>query len=126
MDSIQAKPFQIIDANQPVHDAMKVMGEKNIASVIVTENDRLVGIFSERDVLNKVAENYEKMKDQPVREVMTPNPVAVYEIDSPAKAMNQMAIGGFRHVPILDLDDKVVGVLGPRRVTAYVTKHVMG
>ena len=124
VDAIQIKPFVTIDVNTSVHDTLQMMCEKNIAWVMITENDHLAGIFSERDVLYKIADGYDALKDKPIRDVMTPDPVFVYETDSPAKALNMMAIGGFRHVPILDLDEKIVGVLGPRRVTAYLCKHL--
>lgn len=123
VDSLEVRPFLTIDAQATVQQALTLMHEKNIACVMVTRDDRLVGIFSERDVLNKVADNYEAVKDRSIQEVMVKDPLTVYETDSPAKALNLMAIGGFRHVPILNLEDKVVGVLGPRRVSTYLYKH---
>jgi len=124
VDTVQIKPFVTLDADTTVQQTLRMMHEKNIAWVMITQNDRLAGIFSERDVLYKVADRFDQLKDKPIREVMTPDPVFVYETDSPAKALNMMAHGGFRHVPILDLDEKIVGVLGPRRVTAYLRKHL--
>lgn len=124
VDTVQITPFVTLDADTTVEQTLRMMYEKNIAWVMITENDRLAGIFSERDVLYKVADRFDQLKGQPIREVMTPDPVFVYETDSPAKALNMMAIGGFRHVPILDLDEKIVGVLGPRRVTAYLCKYL--
>jgi len=55
---------------------------------------------------------------------MTHSVMTAYTADSPGKAMNLMAIGGFRHVPILDVDDKVVGILGPRRVSEFLHAHL--
>lgn len=124
VDAIQIKPFVTLDANTTVEQTLRMMHEKDIAWVMITENDRLAGILSERDVLYKIADQFDQLRDKPIREVMTPDPVFVYETDSPAKALNMMEIGGFRHLPILDLDEKIVGVLGPRRVTAYLRKHL--
>ena len=124
VDTVQVKPFVTVDAGNTVEQTLRMMYEKNIAWVMITENDRLAGIFSERDVLYKIADRFDQLKDKPIRDVMTPDPVFVYETDTPAKALNMMAMGGFRHVPILDLDEKIVGVLGPRRVTAYLCKHL--
>ena len=121
--SMQTQPYTAIDASVTIEDAVKLMCERDIACVLVTENDRLAGIFSERDVLNKVADRYEQIKSHPITEVMTAKPLAVYETDCPAKPLNLMAVGGFRHVPILDLDEQVVGVLGPRRVTEYLQRY---
>lgn len=121
---MQTRPFRTIDPQTPIEQAMRLMVDLDVACLLVTEHDRLVGIFSERDVLAKVADDFETMRSRPVGEVMTPKPVAVYQTDSPAKALNVMVTGGFRHVPILDVDDKLVGILGPRRVTAYVQKYL--
>jgi len=57
-------------------------------------------------------------------EVMTANPLVVHETDSPGTALNLMAVQSFRHVPILSVDKKVVGIIGPRRLTDYLQKQV--
>ena len=123
---METKPFFSVAADTSIEQVMKSMSEKSIACAIVLEGDRMVGIFSERDVLNKVAEQFEQIKSMPVRIVMTHELLSVYETDSPAKALNMMAIGGFRHVPILDLDEKVAGIVGPRRVIRYIQTRIVG
>ncbi len=122
--AMKTRPFKTIGPGTTIDEAMRTMVDMDIACLLVTEGDRLVGIVSERDVLRRVAEGYPANKDEPVSGVMTPQPVAIYETDTPAKALSVMVIGGFRHVPILDVDDKVVGILGPRRVTAYLQKYL--
>jgi CBS domain-containing protein len=82
-----------------------------------------VGIFTQRDVLMKIVHDYDRVKASPIRQVMTPDPVVVRDTDNPAKAINLMAVGGFRHIPVLDVDDRVVGLIGPRRATAYLKHH---
>ena len=123
---METKPFFSVSADASIEQAMKSMSEKSVACAIVLEGDRMVGIFSERDVLNKVAGQFEQIKSMPVRIVMTHELLSVYETDSPAKALNMMAIGGFRHVPILDLDEKVTGIVGPRRVIRYIQPRIVG
>ncbi|MCC7146668.1 MAG: CBS domain-containing protein [Phycisphaeraceae bacterium] len=122
-DTVQAMvstPIRTVGPNTEVDDVLRIMVENDIACVLVTRGNRLEGIFSERDVLVKVAERYDQVKTDPISRFMTANPACVHETDSPAKAINIMAVGGFRHVPILDADDRVVGLLGPRRVTRYL------
>ena len=85
---------------------------------------RAVGIFSARDVLNKVAHD-PATRSKPITEFMTPDPRTVYTTDCPAKALNLMAVGGFRHIPVLDINDKVVGMLGPRRTTEFLQEHLI-
>jgi len=120
---LKTTPFDTISPDMSVRDAMAKMDEIGVACFMVAEGDRLVGVFTERDVLDKVATNLAAVADGPVRDVMTTGVVVAYETDSAAKALNLMATGGFRHIPVLDVDDKIVGILGPRRVTSYLQKH---
>lgn len=114
-------PYKTVLATTSVRRTVEVMIELDIACVLVVdEQDRLVGIFSERDVLTKLAESFETLQHEPVSRFMTPDPTVVYDTDSPAKALNLMAVGGFRHIPVVDVDQRVVGILGPRRVTHYL------
>jgi len=125
MAAIKCQPFSSVKPTETVENVMRTMARQGIASVLVIDGDEhVLGIFSERDVLNKVSERFEEVKDSPVSDVMTANPTCVYESDSPGKAMNLMATAGFRHVPILDVDDKVVGVIGPRRVTKFLNSYL--
>ena len=120
---MKIQPFTAVAPQTSVQRTLEEMAQLTIACVLVVEDDRLLGIFSERDVLMKVADRYEQLKDRPISELMTPKPTYVHRTDSPAKAVNLMAVSGFRHVPIVNVDDKVVGVLGPRRVTTYLRNH---
>lgn len=116
-------PYTTLGSQTTVEQALTRMGELNIACVMIVEADHLLGIISERDVLYKIADHYEQVKARPVSDFMTPSPVAVRRTDSPAKALNLMAVSGFRHLPIINVDDKVVGILGPRRVTTFLRKY---
>jgi CBS domain-containing protein len=122
--ALTVTPFLVVGPTTPIVAAMQKMADLDVACLLVAQDDRLVGIFTERDVLDKVADRFAELRDQPVSEVMTKEPVVAHVTNTPAMALNQMAIGGFRHIPILDVDDRIVGVLGPRRVTDYIQKHV--
>ena len=91
-----------------------------IRQFLGADEGSLVGLFTERDVLNKVALEYEEVKDLPISELMTPNPIYVYTTDSSAAALSVMAATGYRHVPVVDLDEKLVGIIGPLRVTSFL------
>ena len=117
---IQHTPFVVISDQTTVADAIRELERRQVSCVLVEENDALVGVFGERDVLDKVALEYDQVCDRPVRDVMTPNPVFVYKADSAAAALTVMAVSGYRHVPILNYDDKIVGIVSPQRVTAFL------
>lgn len=120
VEAIQHEPFATIGPDTTVADAIQQLAGDHISCLLVEEGGKLVGVFSDRDVLNKVALEYDQLKDQPVSAVMTTNPVFVYDTDPSAAALSVMAVSGFRHVPILDPDDNLSGIASPQRVTAFL------
>ena len=123
LGTIRHEPFATISPETPVHEAVEKLSDMHIACLLVTEEKKLIGVFSERDVLSKVALEFDKVKDQPVREVMTLNPIYVHETDSAVVALSVMAQCGYRHVPVLDLNDSLVGIISPQRVTEFLQSH---
>jgi CBS domain-containing protein len=83
-----------------------------------------VGVFTERDVLERVALRSDETKRMTVREVMTSNPVVVHETDPAGAALSAIAVAGFRHVPVLDVRNVVVGVISPRRVFEFLLRRM--
>ncbi|MCC5830548.1 MAG: CBS domain-containing protein [Phycisphaeraceae bacterium] len=122
---MQITPFRTFPPELPVREAVGIMAEEDFFCLLICEQDRkLIGLFTERDVLMKVADRLDELGDQPIRDFMTPDPRIIYETDTPAKALNLMAEGGFRHVPVLSIDDKVVGIIGPQRLARYLFTHM--
>ncbi len=122
---IQHQPYKTITPDTTIAQAIKIMVDGDMSCLMVAEGSHLLGMFTERDVLNKVADRYTQVKDQPVSLVMTHDPAIVHENDIIAKALNLMAVAGFRHVPILDMNEGIVGIIGPRRTVAYLKKFIM-
>lgn len=121
--AIQSKPFASVAPDTPIHVAVEKLASLGVACLLIEEEGDLVGVFSDRDVLNKVALEYEAIRDRPVSEVMTVDPIYLYETDSAAAALSVMAVSGYRHVPMLDVDDKLAGIISPQRVTAFLQEH---
>jgi len=125
--AIETKPFQAVDPNTPIREALRIMADRGIACLVVTnDSGHPIGILSERDVLNRIAHHFEQMADKPVREAMTPGPVVAYESEPPARAVNLMGSGQFRHLPVVDLDGKLIGTIGARRVISYLKEFSGG
>jgi CBS domain-containing protein len=124
LEAMQIQPCIEIGPSDLVQDAIQILHDTGISSLLVVENDRLVGIFTERDVLERVAEQYDKLASVPVREVMTVSPTVVYGFEPAAAAVSAIAVAGHRHVPVLGADDSVLGVVSPRRVMKFIDKHL--
>ncbi len=118
--AIQTQPYASISPETTVGAALKRLASEHISCLLIEQDRRLVGVFSDRDFLSRVALEYEKLVDEPVQRVMTSNPVFVYETDSAAAALCVMAVSGFRHVPVVDLEQKPVGIISPQRVTQFL------
>ncbi len=123
VEAIQHDPFATISPDTKIEAAVQQLDSMHIACLLVAEDGKLVGVFSDRDVLDRVALEFDELRDRPVREVMTTEPVYVYDSDSSAVALSVMAVSGFRHVPVLNLDDNVCGIVSPQRVTAFLQRY---
>ncbi len=121
--TIRHEPFTTISPDTLVHEAVEKLAGLGVACLLVAEDDKLVGVFSDRDVLSKVVLEFDEVKDRCVRDVMTTNPIYVYEDDSAVTALSVMVICGYRHVPVLDLNDKLVGIISPQRVTDFLQRY---
>jgi CBS domain-containing protein len=122
--AISSRPYAEISPDKSVFHALQVLAGLSVASLMVVEKGRLVGVFTERDVLERVATRFAEVKNRPVRDVMTSNPIVVYETDPAGAAFSAIATAGYRHVPVLDLNEQVVGVVSPRRVFAYLLQRL--
>ncbi len=120
---IEHQPHASIHPNATVREAVDRLAHEHVACLLVEEDGKLVGVFTDREVLNKVALDPGQL-ERPVREVMTVNPIYVFAHDPVAAALCVMAANGFRHVPIVDADTHVLGIASPQRVTNFLSKHV--
>jgi CBS domain-containing protein len=93
-----------------VVEALRQMRDNRVRSVLVIDDDVLVGIVTQGDCAIKALLPGLDAKETPVRQVMTGKPVTVKPDDSVESCMAMMAVRGFRHLPVLDAG-KVVGVI---------------
>jgi len=90
--------------------AVKVLGEKKIGAVLVTNLGRIEGILSERDIVRVLSERGAEVLDESVSNVMTRKVVSCRESDTVSAIMEMMTLGKFRHLPVVE-DGKVVGLI---------------
>ncbi|MCA9184113.1 MAG: CBS domain-containing protein [Pirellulaceae bacterium] len=122
--AIQTQPFVEVESGVTVREAIRTLHSLKVSSLLVVDGGKLVGIFTERDVLERVAERFEELADHPVDEVMTENPLVVYETDKAAAGLSAIAVAGYRHVPVLNVEGRPVGIVSPHRVLAFVKDHL--
>ncbi|MDX2277252.1 MAG: CBS domain-containing protein [Hyphomonadaceae bacterium] len=103
-------PLIHVRSDDMVVEALLKMRDNRVRSVLVIDDEKLVGIVTQGDCAIKVLLPGLDAKQTPVRQVMTPNPVTVKPSDPVENCMALMSARGFRHLPVLD-GDKVVGVI---------------
>ena len=109
----------VVARSASVADAARLMSAHHIGALPVLEHDRLVGIFTERDVLRKVIFR-DGNQTWKVDSVMTPNPETLPPTASVAYALNKMSVDGYRHIPIVDRIGRAIGVLSVKDIVHFV------
>lgn len=122
--AIRSRPYAEISPDKSVYGALQALAGLKVASLLVVEDGRLVGVFTERDVLERVALRFREVKQLTVRDVMTVEPVVVYDTDPAGAALSAIAVAGYRHVPVVDVRNAVVGVISPRRVFEFLLQRM--
>ena len=111
----------LVDGGEPVPAALARMRSEGLDCLLVMSGERLVGIFTDRDAMLKVAGH--EAAAFAVRDVMTGDPVVLRHDDTLAVAINKMAVGGFRHIPIVD-GHRPVGVVAARDVFRHILQVI--
>lgn len=114
-----------VSPETPVGEVIRKMAEQRQGCVLVESDARLVGVFSDRDVLNRVAAETTNF-EQPVSRFMTTNPTTVKQRDSIGFALQTMDLGGYRHLPIVNSSNIAVGLLSARDILRYLSVRYAG
>jgi CBS domain-containing protein len=112
-----------MNEKESIEHALVLLKSTKSGSVIVCSDDgMIVGIFTERDFILKVADTFEEKKNQSISNFMTNNPIVETSECTIAHALTLMSEGGFRNLPIIDSNNKPIGVLAIKDVTDYIVK----
>lgn len=113
--ALEPKQPLMVATSTTVQAAVAQMGQHKIGCLLVGQDGSLVGILTERDILNKAQD-----LSQPVSELMTAQPDTVTVDDSIAYALHAMHLGGYRHIPVVDEQERPVGIISVRDVLRFL------
>jgi len=100
-----------VDPETPVYQALELMSEKNCGTVLVLEEEKLVGILSERDYARKVTLKGKSSKDTPVKEIMSSEVVCIRPTQTINDCMELMTDKRVRHLPVMEEEGNLVGLI---------------
>jgi CBS domain-containing protein len=113
-DIVSKQDISTVGATMTVRDAAREMAAKRIGALMITEQGRLQGIFTERDVMTKVVAAGRDPDKTVLADVMTRNPDTVRPDSLALKALEMMRESGYRHLPVLEADGRIVGIVSIR------------
>ncbi len=100
-------------ANTTVSEAARLMKQRRVGAIMVVEDSKLVGVFTERDAVCRVLAEGRDGNATPLAEVMTGNPRTIRPDDSFVLALQMMHEGRFRHVPVVE-EGRPIGMVSAR------------
>ena len=119
---VQKEAIQV-EESATVGDAVALMQQYKFGAILVTNEGKLTGIITERDLLSKVVGVVDKFLELNVTEVMTKNPIALQREDPIVHVMHNMHAGGYRHVPVVDEEGRPLSVISVKDVLRFVLSH---
>lgn len=121
-DLVNRPPVTVLPTTT-VEDAVKLMYKEGVGSVVVTSPEgRVVGIFTERDLVRIIGMGLPLTTK--IGDVMTKNPLVVREDEHLSRAVSLMAEHRIRHLPIVDAEGRVKGVISARDITSKFKKYM--
>jgi CBS domain-containing protein len=117
----------VLSAQSSVTEAMRSMQRDHRGCVLVTDDgtssSKLLGIFTERDVLFRIVDRGKNPATLPLEDVMTPDPEVLPISATVAYALNKMSLGGFRHIPVVNEEHHPAFVVSVRDIVEFLVER---
>src|SRR5881396_1699486 len=110
-----------VEPSATVAEAATVMGERHVGSALVMEGGKLVGIFTERDIVRALSQDFDA-PGHAISHWMTKDPMTIAPSASVEDALQAMFAGGFRHLPVAQ-GDEILGVVSMRDLSRATAQH---
>lgn len=110
------------EATTSVAQAATVMGSSRVSALLVADGRNLVAIFTERDVLHALSQDF-GAAETPISHWMTKDPVTTAPTASVEDGLHVMLSGGFRHLPVVESDGSLVGMVSIRDLGRAIADH---
>ncbi|GAA4424475.1 CBS domain-containing protein [Pontibacter saemangeumensis] len=111
-----------IDPNSTVYSALELMVERDVGSLLVMENGKFAGIFTERDYARKVMLKGKSSKEAIIRDIMSEHPATVTPDATVEECMSLMTKGYIRHLPVIE-ENKLVGLISIGDIVKYIIEE---
>jgi CBS domain-containing protein len=124
IDCLSPKRPIVVDSQATVGQVLRMLVNHKIGCVFLVEGESIAGVFSERDALIRLGERAHELAHEPISKYMTPNPQTLTGQAKIAFAVQRMDLGGYRHIPIVDGEGRVLGVISVRDILRYLAEKI--
>ena len=100
-----------VSSNTTIHEAAKLMKDLDVGFLPVSDNDKLVGMITDRDIVIRTLANGKDVKSTTVKEIMTPKCLYCFEEDSVEEASQNLGKNQVHRMPVLNASKRLVGIL---------------
>lgn len=116
------KEISSVSPDVMVIEALRLMAEKDIGAMVVMENEKVVGIFSERDYARKIVLKNKESHSTAIREIMTGKVFTVNSATSVDDCMKLMTEKHIRHLPVVE-DERLIGIISISDVVKFIIEE---
>ena len=124
-DAMSERP-RCVTPETPVGEAARLMSQEDVGSLPVVDGERLVGVVTDRDIVVRAVAEGKDPRGMPVREVASVDLVTIHEDDDLSDALEAMARHQVRRLPVVDRQERVVGVLAQADVALEAKEKQAG
>jgi CBS domain-containing protein len=111
LSTLTQEKFIVLNEQATLRDAIDSMQKFHIGCILLEKNHKISGIFTERDIVQQIVGNRHNLEKECVANYMTKSPDVLHFQDPIAFALNKMISGGYRHIPIVDKEEKPIGII---------------
>ena len=111
LNSLKKQTIILLEETVSLRSAIDNIQKFHVGCILLEKDNVISGIFTERDIVQRVVGHRLDFESEKVLDFMTQNPETLYGEDPIAFALNKMVAGGFRHIPIVNMKKKAIGVI---------------
>jgi CBS domain-containing protein len=122
LSQVNLKPPLSVSFDTPLRIAIETMQQAGVGHLLIVDDGRLRGIFTERDLVKRVLTQNVSL-DMAIGPYMTPKPTTIRRTDSVGRAISTMHQGHHRHLPVVDDSGRPIGILSVKHMVHYLVEH---
>ena len=120
LSTLTQEKFIVLNEQATLRDAIDSIQKYHIGCILLENNHKITGIFTERDIVQHIVGNRHNLEKECVADYMTKSPDVLHFQDPIAFALNKMISGGYRHIPIVDKEKKPIGVIAMENIINHL------